>query len=137
MDFSGLRELIEVEIKREFKFVYFKIAFEELKPLALNRVVEKIPEKKTHEFHIAGVPYKLKTSHNDELVKELVEFLNQRMSQALAVTKNGSYQNAAVLTALHLAEELLLLKRKAYHELESLEEKILKLSHDLENTQKK
>lgn len=92
------------------------------------------PDKKTHEFQIAGVPYKLKTSHDDALVQELVEFLNQRMSQALSVTKNGSYQNAAVLTAMHLAEELILLKRKASHELETLEEKVLKLAHDLENS---
>ena len=92
------------------------------------------PDKKTHEFLIAGVPYKLKTSHDDMLVKELVEFLNQRMSQAITVTKNGSYQNAAVLTALHLAEELLLLKRKASRELETLEEKVLKLALELENS---
>ncbi len=91
-------------------------------------------EKRTHEFQIAGVPYKLKTSHDEALVKELVEFLNHRMSQALTVTKNASYQNAAVLTALHLAEELILLKRKASSELETLEEKILKISNDLENS---
>lgn len=99
--------------------------------------LERTPDKKTHEFQIAGVPYKLKTSHDDILVKELVDFLNQRMAQALTVSKNGSYQNAAVLTALHLAEELILLKRKASHELESLEEKILKLANDLENSKKK
>ncbi len=99
--------------------------------------LDRTPDKKTHEFQIAGVPYKLRTSHDDVLVKELVDFLNQKMAQALAVSKNGSYQNAAVLTALHLAEELLLLKRKASHELESLEEKILKLANDLENSQKK
>ena len=99
--------------------------------------LDRTPDKKTHEFQIAGVPYKLRTSHDDVLVKELVDFLNQRMAQALAVSKNGSYQNAAVLTALHLAEELLLLKRKASHELESLEEKILKLANDLENSKKK
>ena len=92
------------------------------------------PVKRTHEFQIAGVPYKLRTSHDEELVKELVEFLNQRMAQALAVTKNGSYQNAAVLTALHLAEELILLKKKASAELENLEEKILKIAVDLENS---
>ena len=103
----------------------------------LHNTLERTPDKKTHEFHIAGVPYKLKTSHDDALVNELVEFLNQRMTQALAVSKNGSYQNAAVLTALHLAEELLLLKRKATHELEALEEKVLKLSHDLEHSKKK
>lgn len=89
-------------------------------------------DKKTFEFLIAGVPYKLKTSHDDGTVQELVEFVNKRMTQALAVTKNGSYQNAAVLTAMNLAEELILLKRKAYRELSKLEEKTMQLSFDLE-----
>ncbi|AFY00863.1 cell division protein ZapA [Bdellovibrio bacteriovorus] len=91
-------------------------------------------EKKTYNFLIAGVPYKLKTSHDDATVEELIEFVNSRMNQAMAVTKNGSYQNAAVLTAMNLAEELILLKRKAHRELEKLEEKALQLSMDLENS---
>lgn len=91
-------------------------------------------EKKTFDFLIAGVPYKLRTSHDDATVQELVDFINDKMNQALAVTKNGSYQNAAVLTALNLAEELILLKRKAHRELERVEEKVLKLSVELENT---
>ncbi|MFP5519063.1 MAG: cell division protein ZapA [Bdellovibrionia bacterium] len=89
-------------------------------------------EKKTHQFLIAGVPYKLKTSHDEATVHELVEFVNSRMEEALAATKNGSFQNAAVLTAMNLAEELILLKRKAHRELQRLEEKALKLSVDLE-----
>ncbi|MNK07493.1 Cell division protein ZapA [compost metagenome] len=91
-------------------------------------------EKKTFDFLIAGVPYKLKTSHDDATVQELVDFVNNKMTQALAVTKNGSFQNAAVLTAMNLAEELILLKRKAHRELERIEEKALKLSMDLENS---
>jgi len=91
-------------------------------------------EKKTYDFLIAGVPYKLKTSHDDATVQELVEFVNNKMNQALAVTKYGSFQNAAVLTALNVAEELILLKRKAHRELERIEEKALKLSVDLENS---
>lgn len=89
---------------------------------------------KTYNFLIAGVPYKLKTSHDDATVQELSEFVNNKMTQALAATKNGSFQNAAVLTAMNLAEELLLLKRKAHRELEKLEERALKLSVDLENS---
>ena len=85
-------------------------------------------------FLIAGVPYKLKTSHDDATVEELVQFVNNRMNQAMAATKNGSFQNAAVLTAMNLAEELILLKRKAHRELEKLEEKALQLSMDLENS---
>lgn len=52
----------------------------------------------------------------------------------MSVTKNGSFQNAAVLTAMNLAEELILLKRKAHRELEKLEEKAVRLSIDLENS---
>lgn len=91
-------------------------------------------DKKTFDFLIAGVPYKLKTSHDDATVDELVQFVNSKMNQALSVTKNGSYQNAAVLTAMNLAEELILLKRKAHRELEKLEEKALRISLELENS---
>ncbi len=91
-------------------------------------------ESKTFDFQIAGVPYKLKTAHDDATVKELVEFVNERMTQAMAATKNGSFQNAAVLTAMNIAEELILLKRKANRELERLENKALRLSTDLENS---
>jgi len=91
-------------------------------------------EKKTYDFLIAGVPYKLKTSHDDATVQELVEFVNNKMDQAMGHTKYGSFQNAAVLTALNVAEELILLKRKAHRELEKIEEKALKLSMDLENS---
>lgn len=91
-------------------------------------------EKKTFDFLIAGVPYKLKTSHDDATVQEMVEFINSKMTQALAITKNGSFQNAAVLTAMNLAEELILLKRKAHRELERIEEKAVRLSLELENS---
>jgi len=94
-------------------------------------------EKKNYNFLIAGVPYKLKTSHDDKTVQELVNFVNSKMDQAMTVTKNGSFQNAAVLTAMNIAEELILLKRKAARELEKLEAKALSLSQDLENSKEK
>ncbi|MES3036378.1 MAG: cell division protein ZapA [Bdellovibrionota bacterium] len=90
--------------------------------------------KKSYDFLIAGVPYKLRTSHDEDLVQELVSFVDSKMKQALAASKNGSFQNAAVLTALHMAEELLLLKKKALAEIERVEQKALKLSLDLENS---
>ena len=52
--------------------------------------------KKTFDFKIAGVPYKLKTSHGEETVNELVDFVNGKITEALSVTKNSSFQNAAV-----------------------------------------
>ncbi|NUM57813.1 MAG: cell division protein ZapA [Bdellovibrionaceae bacterium] len=93
-------------------------------------------EGHTYDFHIAGLPYKLKTNHDDATVQELVTFINKKMEESLAQTKNGSYQNAAVLAALNIAEELILLKRKAHRELEKVEEKILKLAIDIENSKK-
>ncbi|MFZ4402614.1 MAG: cell division protein ZapA [Pseudobdellovibrionaceae bacterium] len=90
--------------------------------------------KKTYDVAIAGVPYKLRTYQDESTVQELVTFINQKMDQAIAATKNGSYQNAAVLTAMNLAEELIVLKRKAHRELEKIEEKALRLALDLENS---
>lgn len=95
---------------------------------------DKAHFKKTFNFTIAGVPYKLKTSHEEHTVYELVDYVDQKVTEALAVTKNSSFQNAAVLAALNIAEEMILLKQKAQAELEKLEAKALKLSQDLENS---
>ena len=90
--------------------------------------------KKTFNFKVAGVPYKLKTSHEEQTVNELVNFVNGKITEALSVTKNSSFQNAAVLAAFNIAEEMILLKQRAQAELDKLEAKALKLSQDLENS---
>ena len=90
--------------------------------------------KKTFDFKIAGVPYKLKTSHGESTVNELVDYVNNKVTEALTVTKNSSFQNAAVLAAFNIAEEMILLKQRAQAELNNLESKALKLSQDLENS---
>jgi len=90
--------------------------------------------KKLFHFKIAGVSYKIKTSHDENTVHELVDYVNAKVTEALSVTKNSSFQNAAVLAALNIAEEMILLKRRAHAELDKLEAKALKLSQDLENS---
>jgi cell division protein ZapA len=95
---------------------------------------KSLKDKTTYEFQIAGLPYKLKSSHDELTVQELVEFVDQKVQQALGVTKSGSFQSAAVLAALNIAEELILLKRKAHHELDLLEEKTLKLAESIEDS---
>lgn len=90
-------------------------------------------DKKTYEFNIAGLPYRLRSSHDDQTVNELVEFVNSKMKQAMAATKSGSFQSAAVLAALNIAEELILLKKRALSELDELEGRALRMSQDLEN----
>ena len=90
--------------------------------------------KKTYELDIAGLPFKLKSSHDESTVQELVQFVDNKIKQAMAATKSGAYQSAAVLAALNIAEELILLKRRAVRELDQLEDRANKISQDLENT---
>lgn len=91
-------------------------------------------ERKTYEFQIAGLPYKLRSSHDEQTVNELVQFVDQKIQSALDATKSGSFQSAAVLAALNIAEELILLKKKARLEIDKIEERAMKLSQDLESS---
>lgn len=97
----------------------------------------KNEKKQTFDFKIAGVPYKIKTSHDAEMVQELIQFVGKKVEDAMKNTKNASFQNAAVLAALNIAEELILLKRRARSELEKLEEKTLRLSLEIDNAKTK
>lgn len=101
---------------------------------AENKAAAAAENKVAYEFNIAGLPFKLRSSHDQETVQELVRLVDHKIHQALNATKSGSVQSAAVLAALNLAEELVLLKRRALKELDRLEERTLKISQDLENT---
>lgn len=91
-------------------------------------------DKKTYELVFGGLPFKLKTSHDEATVRELSEFVDRKLQEALVATKSGSYQSAAVLAALNIAEELILLKRRALTELDRIEERALRISEDLEKS---
>lgn len=91
-------------------------------------------EKKSFEFNIAGLPYRLRSSHDESTVQELVQFVDEKVNQAMAATKSGSFQSAAVLAALNIAEELILLRRRAQKELDVLEQKALRISQELDNS---
>ena len=83
---------------------------------------------------IAGVPLRLKSSHDEETVNELVRMVDEKVLQALPLTKTGSIQNAAILAALNMAEELLLLKRQARELVDNLETKVSRVIDDLEKS---
>ncbi len=93
-----------------------------------------VNDKKTYELSFGGLPFKLRSSHDEETVKELADFVDLKMQQALQATKSGSFQSAAVLAALNIAEELILLKRQALSELDRIEERTLKISQELETS---
>ena len=89
---------------------------------------------KLFEVEIAGVPLRLKSSHDEQTVKELVRLVDEKIREALPLTKTGSIQNASILASLNLAEEYLMLKRKALSELSGLEAKAMKVITELEST---
>lgn len=91
-------------------------------------------DKKSFEVNIAGMTYKIRSSHDDETVQELVEFVDTKVRQAMSATKSGSLQNAAILAALNMAEELILIKKRAIRDLDRLEDKASRLATDLESS---
>ena len=93
-----------------------------------------VSDKKTYELNFGGLPFRLRSSHGEETVKELADFVDLKLQQAMQATKSGSFQSAAVLAALNIAEELILLKRRALHELERIEDRTLKISQELESS---
>lgn len=92
-------------------------------------------EPRLYQVEIAGVALRLKSSHDQKTVNELVALVDGKIREALPLTKTGSVQNATILASLNLAEEFLILKRKAKHELTILEDKALKLISELEKSQ--
>lgn len=86
------------------------------------------------EVEIAGVPLRLKSSHDVQTVNELVALVDRRIKEALPLTKTGSIQNASILASLHLAEENLALRSQAKAELERLESRTLKVISELESS---
>jgi hypothetical protein len=44
-------------------------------------------KKRTFDFKIAGISYKIKTSHDEKTVEELVQLVNTKVSEAMKATK--------------------------------------------------
>ena len=91
--------------------------------------------KRVFEFQIAGTSYRLKTHHDEKVVQELIQFLNQRIENVLKQTRTSSFQNAAVLTALNLAEELLELRQMAEKQLHLIESEIDQIAFELDRVE--
>ena len=93
-----------------------------------------IATSQVFEVEIAGVPLRLKSSHDEQTVNELVSLIDGKIREALPLTRTGSIQNASILASLHLAEEYLLLKREAKAEITRLEAKAKKILSELESS---
>jgi cell division protein ZapA len=89
-------------------------------------------QKKLHEVKIAGVSLKIRSAHDEETVNQLVQFVNDKINEALAVNKSGSFQDSMLLASLNMAEELVLLKKHARRELDRLDQKTRSVISELE-----
>ncbi|MBK7890789.1 MAG: cell division protein ZapA [Bdellovibrionales bacterium] len=89
---------------------------------------------RSFQVSIAGVPLRLRSSHDEETVNELVRLVDTKIGETLPLTKTGSIQNASILAALNLAEELLLLKRRAKELVDGLEARAARVIEDLEKS---
>ena len=92
------------------------------------------PDKKVFDVKIGGLPLKLKSSQDGATVNELVSYVDQKISEAITITKSGNLQSAALLAALNIAEELILLKRKALKELDQFENRAQRIVSDLHSS---
>jgi cell division protein ZapA len=108
-----------------------------------KRSVAKTPDRKndvnasgalSHDVEIAGVPLRLKSSHDHAVVKALVDMVDRQVKLSLPLTKTGSVQNAAILACLHFAEAYNELLKKTEAELGHLEQRALRVITELENS---
>jgi cell division protein ZapA len=79
--------------------------------------------KNVYDVQVAGLALKLRSSHDAQTVSDLIKFVDQKVKEAMKVNSTASYQNALMLAALNIAEELLLLKKTAAFELDNVEER--------------
>lgn len=77
--------------------------------------------KNVYNVHVAGLPLRLRSSHTEDVVEELVQIVDQKVKEAMQTNSTASYQNALVLATLNMAEELLLLKKTLFAELDQIE----------------
>lgn len=88
----------------------------------------------TFEVLLAGVPMRLKTTHDSATVDALVGLVNEKVEHIQKESPNISYQKAVLLASLHIAEDLLTIKKQALEELDQLEAKAKGILTELESS---
>ncbi len=88
-------------------------------------------KKEFFTINVGGMNLKLKSSYNEETIKQLANYVNQKFTKARDSMKSGSFQMAAILTALNIAEDHILLKKHTLSELDQIENKVQAILSDL------
>jgi len=99
-----------------------------------DNISEQTSEIRTVEIQVAGVPLKLRSSHEDRTVRELVSLVDEKVKQALSSNSNISFQKALLLASLHIAEDLIFLRKAATQRLDQLEAKTKSIISELDSS---
>jgi cell division protein ZapA len=64
------------------------------------------------EIKVFGQTYTVKTDAEEDYIREVAKYVNEKMEEILKKTKSVSTLNVAILTALNVADDLLREKEK-------------------------
>ena len=64
------------------------------------------------EIKVFGQTYTVKTDAEEDYIREVANYVNEKMEEVLKKTKSVSTLNVAILTALNIADDLLKEKEK-------------------------
>jgi cell division protein ZapA (FtsZ GTPase activity inhibitor) len=76
----------------------------------------------------------LKSSHDEKTVQELIDLIDVKVKEAMSSSSSISFQKALLLASLHVAEDLVFLKRAVRDRLNLLENKAKSILTELDST---
>jgi cell division protein ZapA len=88
----------------------------------------------TYDVQVAGLPLRLKSSHDTQTVQELIDLVDGKVKEAMAANPNISFQKALLLATLHVAEDFVFLKRALKGRLDNLETKAKGILSELDTS---
>lgn len=91
-------------------------------------------KNETYEVQVAGLPLRLKSSHDEKTVQELIDLIDLKVKEAMSSSSSISFQKALLLASLHVAEDLVFLKRAVRDRLDLLETKAKSILTELDST---
>ncbi len=89
--------------------------------------------RSVYNVQVAGLPLKVRSSHESAFVDELVQIVDQKVEEAMRANVTVSFQNALVLASLNLAEELVLLRQTLFRELDQVETQSREILNQLDD----
>src|SRR5665213_1631750 len=95
---------------------------------------DKTTISETYEVQVAGLPLRLRSSHDEETVQELIDLVDCKIKEAMSSNPSISFQKALLLASLHVAEDLVFLKRAIRNRLDSLETKAKGILTELDSS---